>query len=793
MARILLIDDSPENRAAIESLAAEEGHSVETAAEGRRALPCARALGPDIILIDLLLPGVPSWQVIHELRQDPALALVPIVGMSGEAMGEARHRALAAGCADFLPLPIRPEAARHIVALHLRGREESDVTQTRPLAIGTPAIRSRTRARLLLASRDAGFREVHAAALRRRRYQVEAVASEAELLDRSERTRPHLALIDVELSDGAGAEACRRIKGRPRDPFLPVLLATDPGGVEAAVATSGADDFILRPFGEAELRHRIRNLLFLAGAVEGERDRSRQLATVARQMTIGLVLADAEGRIILMNRASAQILRVEPHELRGRTVGHLFRLAGVRDESGEPLPRDADPFQRFRAAGGASAREIHLLPPESGEPGSAKVETTWTAILDGARKFHGVSLSLRRVTEDADAQRQLSEAYDRLLEVDQLKSKFLSTVSHELRTPLNTIILLSYALTAEARASRSEERRDRDLQIIRQSANALLHMINNLLDLARIEGGQARIEAEAVALHAFLDETLEIVAPQAEKKSLSLKAAVGADVPGRVMLDRDKTRQILLNLASNAIKFTERGEVSVSVESRSAGRSLAFVVRDSGPGIPPDKLSMIFEPFRQAASGEAASAGSGLGLSIVKELVHLMEGEILVTSRPGEGSSFCAVLPCSPAPEEIDETSRPIAIPARTSRILIVEDDENSRYGLRTVLEMEGYRVEEARTGAEALAATESTRYDAVFMDIHLPDGEGTAVIRRIRERPDGGEMPILALTGQTADADRKKIEESGASTYLSKPVDVRHLLKTLARLLESADIAPAR
>jgi signal transduction histidine kinase/ActR/RegA family two-component response regulator len=574
-----------------------------------------------------------------------------------------------------------------------------------------------------------------------------------------------------------------------------VLLVTDPAGIDPALTASGADDVLIRPFRETELRHRIRNLLFLAGAVEGERERSRQLATVARQMAIGLVVGDAEGRIVLMNRPSAQILRVDAHELRGRSIRHLFGRAGLRDETGAALPPDFDPFHRFRTGGKVSVREIYRLPATATDP-AARLEANWTAIVDGARTFRGCSLALRRSSEDADAQRELAEAYDRLMEVDQLKSKFLSTVSHELRTPLNTIILLSHVLTTEPRDFRPPEKRERDLQIIGQSARTLLHMINNLLDLARIEGGQAEITPEPVDVRDFLAQTLEIVAPQAEKKRIALRLSIEPGAPERISIDRDKTGQILLNLLSNAVKFTDRGEVELGVGRGPAGASLAFAVRDTGPGIPPDKLSMIFEPFRQASSGEVASAGSGLGLSIVKELVHLMGGEITVTSRPGEGSTFRAVIPYADATDDPREATRPIVRPLHRPKILVVEDDENSRYGLRSVLELEGFEVDEAGTAAEALTLLGRGRYDAVFMDITLPDADGTALIRQIRGQPGGSATAIVALTGKTSDADRRRIEEAGASAYFSKPVDVRSLLRTLSALLDEAaprspDVAP--
>ncbi len=782
MARILLVDDSEENRAALEAISSAEGHTFETVRESRLAGDRAREIEPDLVIVDLLLPGMPSWHLIRDLQREPALIGIPILGLSPAGMGGARQRALAAGCSAFIGVPVAAEAARATIAHHLRERQQNDITQTRPLAFGTPSIRSRPRARVLLGSADPDFLHLYGATLRYRRYQVDAASSAAEIVERLESSPPHLVVLDRRLSDASGIDASRRVKARSHDPLVPVLLLADAAEVDAAIAGSGADDFLLVPFREAELRHRVRSLLFLASAVEGERERSRQLSAVARQLAIGLLLLDADGRIILMNQPSAQILGIAPTELRGRSIRHLFRAAGLRRENGEELPADFDPFRRFRSSRQPAAREIYAI-SGGGEP--VRIEIAWTAILDGGRRFRGTALSARRLTEDAESQRALAEAYDRLMEVDGLKSKFLSTVSHELRTPLNTIILLSHVLTSEPAGTRSDAQREHDLQIIRQSANALLHMINNLLDLARIEGGQAEISREPVELRSFLAETIEIIAPQAEKKRLPVKLEVAGDAPEWVEIDRDKTRQILLNLLSNAVKFTDRGEVVLDVAA-AAGPAIAFAVRDSGTGIPPDKLSMIFEPFRQAAEGEAASAGSGLGLSIVKELVHLMGGEITVTSRPGDGSVFRASIPAARASRPVRET-RPAGGPSRAARVLVVEDDAHSRYGLCSVLSIEGYETAEAASAKDALALLAAERFDAVFMDISLPDGEGTGVIRALRCDPRTAAVPIIALTGRTSDPDRRKIDEAGASAYLSKPVEVKSLLTTLAAVLEAA------
>ena len=776
MARLLLIDDSRETESLLRGFLPPGGPRLETARDAGEGLDLARATQPDLIFIDLALPGIPSWRVIREIKRDPFLSGVPVIALSSAAQGGERERALAAGCDDFLAKPISRDAVQQVLSNHVAA---ADLERTRPLAISTPAVRGVLRARLVLASADADFLHLYSPALQFARYRIETAASSSELFEKIESTHPHVVILDSRLADREGAEAAAQIKARQRDPFLPVLLLTEGRADTEAGWNAPADDFLAKPFPEPELRFRVRKLLLLSSAVQSERDRSRQLATVARYMTRGLLLVDGEGRITLMNRPCAEILgsRADP---RGRVARHLLRSAGLRDAEGRELAADFNPIARLRRSKGPTLREIYTIEREPGQ--TSRIEIVSTAIADRGKRSRGAVLLLRRVGEDSEAQRELHEAYERLMEVDQLKSKFLSTVSHELRTPLNTIILLSHVLTRGT--DLPAEKAEHDLRVIRRSATTLLHMINNLLDLARIEAGQAEVSPESVAIEPFLRETIEILSPQAESRGLELRLTASPALPDRAAFDREKVRQVLLNLISNAVKFTPRGKVELAVEP-SAPSSLLFSVRDEGLGIAPDKLSFIFEPFRRISPGGGA-AGSGLGLSIVKELVRLMGGEISVESKPGSGSTFRVVLPVSRAAEDPHDATRP-SRPRRTeTRVLVVEDDESSRYALVSVLELEGYRPEAARDAQEALSKAESGRYHAVFMDISLPDADGTSVIEELRRRPATRAVPIVALTGKTSDSDRRRIESAGASAYLSKPVDVKLLLKTLTQLLDA-------
>jgi signal transduction histidine kinase len=786
MARILLIDDSTETEALVEGLLKGSGHRLSSARDARQGIEMARGSLPDLILMDLSLPKIPAWEAIRRIKGDAGLRSIPVVAMSGAAMGAERERALAAGCDGFIAKPISAEGIARALRRHVPAAAPTEDELTRPLAMRTAARGSWARSALLLLSADAEFAAVFGSAFRLRHYALRTAISCAQGLASMEESPPDLVLVDAELEDGDGVGAIPRIRARSRRRFVPILyVARDPGS-GARAYRAGADDFVVRPVQEVALRARVHALLLLARTLRLERQHARELGAVARQMREGVALFDESGRLTLMNPRFADLLGVPLKGMLGRSSRHLFRTARLLGDGERPVDPSDNPVLRLaRSERRFSVEHLRRADPAS----SPRLEATFSTLLGGRGQVHGYSMFLRSAGgEGGEAQKEIVEAYERLMEVDQLKSKFLSTVSHELRTPLNTIILLSHLLTTEPPDARPPERRTHDLRVIRQSASTLLHMINNLLDLARLQAGQSAVSRDTFSLPGLLEETIEILAPQAEGRKVRLELRIAPAAPELVVLDREKLRQILINLLSNAIKFSPGEAVCVEADVSGTGASIKLRVRDTGIGIPPEKLPLVFEPFRQIAPRSGSSSGSGLGLSIVKELVHLLGGDITVTSASGSGTTFDVTVPyVAPREDAFDSTRPHPPRPTRELRVLIVEDDESSRYGLRSLLEMEGYRADEAADAAQARERLRARRYDAVFMDVSLPDAEGTALISEIRADPATRSLPVLALTGKTADEDRRAIEAAGATAYLSKPVNVKAML----RALQAATQAP--
>ncbi|MGJ7457664.1 ATP-binding protein [Halomonas sp. RA08-2] len=408
-----------------------------------------------------------------------------------------------------------------------------------------------------------------------------------------------------------------------------------------------------------------------------------------------------------------------------------------------------------------------------------------------------VALILFREARDNAAARRDLEALSRELEAtarqaesaSQAKSEFLATVSHEIRTPLNGVIgmsdvLLEHRLEGSARHCAAT---------IHDSAGLLLELINDLLDFSKIEAGRLELEQRALALDELVDRVVALLAPRAEARGVALLTHLDPQLPERVLADPGRLRQVLINLVSNAVKFTEQGEVRLEVRSEGMGR-VRFEVVDTGCGIAPEQLSRIFEPFRQ---GDASTArrfgGTGLGLAICRRLVEAMGGRVEVASEPGVGSRFWFVLPLTTA--EGPAPAPPMARGSRradlhSAHLLVVEDNPVNQQVARAMLERLGCSVTIAGSGAAALQLAAAGRFDLIFMDIQMPDMDGLEVTRRLRAR-DGwaAGMPIVAMTAGGPGGEQARCLAAGMNGYLTKPLRQELLLEALIRYL--ADGAP--
>ncbi len=410
-----------------------------------------------------------------------------------------------------------------------------------------------------------------------------------------------------------------------------------------------------------------------------------------------------------------------------------------------------------------------------------------TTFYDRSRTLKGVFAAARDVTEAKRVQVELQQAKAAAESASRTKSDFLASMSHEIRTPMNAImgiadLLAKTALTTE---------QDKYVQIFRRSGDNLLNLINDILDLSKVESSQLDLEQTGFSLGDHLEKVMEMVAPRAQEKGLTLVCEIMPGVGNDLVGDPTRLRQVLLNLLGNAIKFTQAGRVSLCVEpdaDNAVPTALRFTVTDTGIGIARDKLDRIFERFTQADSSTTRRfGGSGLGLTISRRLVELMGGRIWVESQVGKGSLFAFAVPFEIATVAFRPVAAAIgagpqaALPAL--RILMAEDSPDNCTIALAYLEDTPYVVDVAETGILACEMFQAGRYDLVLMDRQMPAMDGLTATRTIRawERANGRTpTPIIALTASALKGDRETCLAAGCTAYLTKPIKQDVLLHAI-------------
>ncbi len=505
-------------------------------------------------------------------------------------------------------------------------------------------------------------------------------------------------------------------------------------------------------------------------AAEEELHRSRSfLDSVIENIPNMVFVKDAEElRFVRFNRAGEELLGYSRDDLVGKNDFDFFPPAEARFF----VEKDREVLERGQLL------DIACEPVQTRHQGERILHTRKIPIMgpDGAPRYLlGIS---EDITERRRAEAALEEARRAAHRANEAKSQFLSRMSHELRTPLNAVLGFGQLLALDELSNGQRESAD---QIVRAGGH-LLELIDEVLDIARVESGQLRLSLEPVSLEEVVAEALGMVRPLAAVRRVRIPEQLSGGEGRHVLADRQRLRQVVVNLLANAVKYNRpEGEVAVGCESPEPGR-LRLLVSDTGIGMTEQDLERLFQPFERLGAEQSGVEGTGLGLVLTKQLVEVMGGVIGVTSEVGSGTSFWVDLPLADAPEERtvdDRTAAAAPPPAGAARtVLYVEDNlSNVKLVERVVARRPEVELLVAMHGTLALDMAREHRPCLILLDLHLPDMSGEEVLRRLRADARTSAIPVVVLSADATAGQMERIRAGGASDYLSKPFDIPHLL----------------
>ncbi len=500
------------------------------------------------------------------------------------------------------------------------------------------------------------------------------------------------------------------------------------------------------------------------------------------------MVTDKRGRVVLANEAFAKWVGKDPDKLIGQDSERFDWRAEVGTEKAKDFP-----WARAIQDGVAQPQFYLRLADKDGRMLTLVANSSPVLGHDG--KYRGVLTSFEDITELQQNRVELSEARDLADAANRAKSDFLAHMSHEIRTPMNAI--LGFTEILQRGLAKDEKQRSDYLQTIQSSGQHLLTLINDILDLSKIESGKMELELDRHAPMDIVSQALSIFELKASEKGLSLSCKAKTWLPETVLVDAVRLRQVVINLVGNAIKFTERGSVRIEAGMVDGTKPMLRIdIIDSGIGISAQAIEKIFDPFSQEDSSITRRfGGTGLGLSICRQLAELMGGNVTATSTQGKGSTFTITIDpgsltgiAKISPQELERRSKAASVQQDSEirlppcRVLVVDDGAANRQLVTVYLERAGAVVTSATNGLEACESVAKQEFDAVVMDVHMPVMDGVQATRRMRA--SGTTIPIIALTGNVMKDDEASCRAAGYTGFLAKPIRMNDLLSTVARLL---------
>jgi len=863
---VLLVDDEALVLQGLMRVLSRQPYRVLTAQSGEEAISLLDRDAVDVIVIDERMPGMSGCELIHWVAENrPGIVRIML---SGHATMQTVIRAVNEGdvfyflvkpCPDLLLVTTINRAIeyhdvlveneclsklnqRALTGAISKALPRADEDMTEAGAPAAPPADVLAGARILNVDDTALNAELLADELRERGCEVITAGSGEEALTLAAAEQPDVVLLDVMMPGIDGLEVCRRLKADPATAAIAVVLVTCLTSKQSILSgfEAGADDYIAKPFAPEVLVARLRAVLRTKRAYdqlarfnhqlraeidqrklaeENLRRNERRLHVISKAAGEYLWETDRQGRYTLLTEHVQDVLGHAPEELLGRSA---FEFMPREDVEANRKALDAE-VRRGRPIRHFEHRSIHRSGQIrwqriSGEPirdasgsivgyrGSATDITDYRQAVDTLRENEQALAQYALALEEAN--RDLQRLKEQAVAATLAKSEFLARMSHEIRSPLTAI--LGYAdLLAEP--ALSEAQRQAHVDTIRRNGEALQELIDDILDLSKVEAGRMTLERVDCSPWQIAADVQTMMRPRAEAKGVRLELRGRFPLPATIRTDPTRLRQILVNLVGNAVKFTDSGSVEIEVglaRVESGESKLEVVVRDTGIGMSPDEMGRLFQPFTQADSTTTRRfGGTGLGLTISKQLAVALGGDIRVESQPGRGSTFTLTVHPGPLvgvprlespPPPTDETpTGPSGHAPQVSlhgRVLLAEDSVDSRRLISILLGKFGLDVDVAPDGRTALAmvaaaADQGRPYDLILMDMHMPHLDGYDATRTLRQL--GWEGPIVALTASAMANDRQRCLEAGCTDFHTKPIDQQAFREMLLRHLEPAH-APA-
>jgi len=759
--RILLVDSTNLYREILQQGVRHfRGVAVDHVLSAQEAMTAIASVEYQFFVVSGQLADGDGLSLVPRLRASGHASVAPVVLLTGNASYDLANAAQIAGVTEIF----RKQDLAELIAFMRHFLEANQPLQARVLYVEDSQGQ-----RLLMQAQLGGWG-----------LEVVAFASADEAWPVFQAEHFDLVLCDVVL-DGrmSGARLINRIRRQPLPKGgVPILAVTafDNPARRIELFHLGIDDYVPKPILSYELRARLGNLIARRRAAE----RGRRLLDAS---SLGVVIVDEEGFMLSLDPNASAMLGAEDRIL----TQHLTLvvddpLAGVHG---------GDLAQAMLRGEHLDQRRVSLRRAD-GSSFQADLSTVEVEPSDGWRQF---ALLVRDVHREIELASSLTRARDAAEQAERMKSDFLANMSHEIRTPLNAILGMTHLLRRDGLSAGQHERVDR----IDMAGEHLLAVINDILDLTKIGAGRLELEMQPLDVHLLVTDVASMITGRAQEKGLTVQLELG-ELPCCLAGDPLRLRQSLLNYAANAVKFTEQGHVVLAVQALEEDGEqvlLRFAVRDTGIGIDPVVIPKLFEAFRQADNSMSRRyGGTGLGLAITRELAVLMGGEVGASSVPGQGSEFwfsarLLRVDAGPVPQAAVDVDVARALVNRYAglRVLLVEDDEINREVALEMLSDLSLIIDVAVDGLDALNKASAVNYQLILMDMQMPRMNGLEATASIRKLPGYATVPIIAMTANAFEEDRRDCLMAGMTDFLTKPVRTECLFSVMLACLDQHDL----